>query len=332
MEKEENTKVKSTKIASNHKNLAIDLGASNIKIAGMVSSKIKLDKIKSLATTYGKDTKNTVILNGHKYHFGIGEPLIVRDKTKRKLIEESILLSYYKIYGKTKKQGQDVNIAIGVPINTYLSDNKLKTFNETLDELRNLTLDGIVNNENVTLKINDIKVYAEGYSAFSVIANDIDITNNNIIVDIGYKTTDVIALQIVNGEWEIISNFTISKAIWDIFMEVSKALFDIGIELSPEQIEQRLLNAPNLTLGDTKIDLNKMLLNGLPVVEYIYNQLDLQIPGLNTSNIYLIGGGSIFFNYILDNKYPNVILLDNENSLIYSNVIGFLQQMEDELE
>lgn len=322
-------KVEEDKELNNIKNLAIDLGASSIKMAGIIGDDIKVDKIKSLATNYGKDNKNTVILENSKYHFGVGEPLIVRDKTQRRLLPESILLAYYKIYGKTLKP-QLINLAIGVPINIYLADSKLKAFEKSINELKNLIIDGKVNSETVTLKINEIKVCAEGYSAFGAIAEDIDENNNNVIVDIGYKTSDVIALEKVNEEWNITANFTIAKGMWDIFVEIEKALFDLGIELSPEQIEQRLLNAPVFSIGNKPIDLKKLLVKGESVANYIYNQLDLQISGLNTSSIYLIGGGSIFFNIILNDRYPNIVLIDDIKKLVYANVIGYLQQLDED--
>lgn len=310
------------------KNLGIDLGASEIKMAGSVSNGIKVGQVKSLFSTYGTDSKNTVVLNNKKYHFGIGDPLITRDKTKRQLLKESILLSYYKIYGKTSEE-EEVNIAIGIPINLFLADAKRKTFEDEVNKLKNVILDGTVNNESVCIKINSIIVCAEGYSAANSLIEDLDNKNNNIVIDIGYKTADVIALAIVDSDWVVNANFTIDKGMWDVFTELKNELLSLDIDLSQETIQQRIINDSTsiINVKNKKINLKDLLLDCTSVIDYIFNQIELQIDDFYTSTIYLIGGGAIFTNMILNNKYSNIHLIKDNKKSMYANAIGYLQQI-----
>lgn len=310
------------------KSLGIDLGASEIKIAGSVSNGIKVGQVKSLFSTYGTDNKNTVVLNNKKYHFGIGDPLITRDKTKRQLLKESILLSYYKIYGKTAEE-EEVNIAIGIPINLFLADAKRKAFEDEVNKLKNVILDGTVNSESVCIKIINIIVCAEGYSAANSLIEDLDNKNNNIVIDIGYKTTDVIALAIVDSDWVVNANFTIDKGMWDVFTELKNILLSLDVDLSQETIQQRIINDSTSTIiaKNKKINLKELLLECTSVIDYIFNQIDLQIDDFYTSTIYLIGGGAIFTNMILNNKYSNINLIKDNKKSMYANAIGYLQQL-----
>lgn len=312
------------------KEIGIDLGASNIKIAGKVSNGIKLEMVKSLVQTYGTDGKNTVTYKNKKYHFGIGDSLIVRDKTKRKFMEESILLSYYKIYGKTSKT-QEVTVGIGIPINLFLAEAKRKNFEVEIEKLQDKVISGEVNNEKVSIKIVSVKIYSEGFSAAKSLAEDLSDDNNAIIADIGYKTVDVIAMALIDNEWEITSNFTIDKGMWDVFVEIKKSLLSMDIDMSEETIQQRLINTPKFNIHGKAIDLRDMLKYGVSIVEYIFNQIELRIDDFATSNIYLAGGGSIFVNSILEESISNVILIEDTDKLLFANAIGYLILLDEEL-
>lgn len=310
--------------------LGIDLGASAIKIVGLVGDSLKFKYIKSLVSVYGENGQNTVQLNGKTYHFGIGEPLVIRDKTQRKLLVESIILSYYKIFGKTTEE-TELEVAIGLPINIYLAKNKLKIYKNELKKYENALFNAKVNNEPVVIRLKKIMVCAEGYSTLTTLDSYFNKNNNNIIVDIGYKTTDVLNIEPQDEDsWTISENFTIDRGMWNVFSELKNLLFDMNVDMSEENIEQRLLKNLPITINNNKKSLKELLLQGSISIDYIFNQIELRIPDFRNCDIYLCGGGSIFTYNIINanNKLPNIKLIDNTDKLIYANAIGYLEQLE----
>ena len=69
------------------KKIGIDLGNGSMKFVGGESvDKLKFACIPSLATTDSDDNNHVIIIGEEKVHFGVGDPLIEQDKTKRKYI------------------------------------------------------------------------------------------------------------------------------------------------------------------------------------------------------------------------------------------------------
>lgn len=304
--------------------LALDLGSKNMKISGLIDETIQHKLIKSMATPNSIGENRVVEVNGRKIYFGAGSPLVKRDKTEREYILESIMLAAYEIYGHLAKEFE-IGLGIGLPLNQFRSSAK-DEYKQKLKELYlSQKITGKVNGYDISVKIKFIEIYAEGYSSFASLYNFFDKDIQFLIVDIGYKTTEVIGVSI-EDELIIDGHESINKGMLEIMNSIKDGFYnDNKIEYPVETIDNALINNLPLKVGFKKI--KPKLEYGTGVVTEIFNKIETDFfPDMRARNIYLIGGGANLVYDIIKDKLDVNILEDKEQSM-FANADGYLYQL-----
>lgn len=295
-----------------------------MKISGLIDGKIQHKLIKSMASTNGIGESKAVELNGRKIYFGVGSPLIKKDKTEREHILESIMLAAYEIYGHLVKEFE-IELGIGLPLNQFKSSAK-DDYKRKLEKLYlNQKIKGKVNGYDISIKINFIEIYAEGYSSFASLYDYFEKNIQFLIVDIGYKTTDVIGVGI-EDELIIDGYESVNKGVLEVVNSIKAGFYnDNKIEYPVETIDNALINNLPLKVGFKKI--SPKYEYGTEVVTEIFNKIETDFfPDMRARNIYLIGGGANLIYNIIKDKLDVNILEDKEQSM-FANADGYLIQL-----
>lgn len=333
MNTEKINKVKDDDV-SEVKKIAIDLGSANIKVAIMDGDEYKFKKIKSKVSLNAIDTNYVVSTTSNTLSFGTGESLIQQDKTKREYIEETILLATSLMF---EDEGViKIDLALGLPLDLYKSEKKREDFDIKLQGMKNKPISGNVNGRDIIIKINSILVCAEGYSGFLSLNNKVDKKSPFIIIDTGYRTTDILSIDINHEEDElVIGKFkTFNQGMLEVFEDIQKQfLNDTGNNFPAEVIENRILYSPTLKIGQETLDLKSWIKFGSQTIKEILRSLELTIPDAMSRNIYLVGGGAAIFDeivkYLNENGSTNINtqMIGTIDESIYANVTGYYMQL-----
>lgn len=319
----------------NVKPLAIDLGSKNLKIVGEVDGILKFKKIKSLATTDSIDDNYVVSTPNRTLYFGTGKSLIQQDKTKREYIEETILLAAHEIYGATEDVTR-IDLALGLPLDLYKSESKFESFDLKLRNIQSKSIVGKVNGDDMIVKINTIKICAEGYSAFMSLHEKMDTSSPFMVVDVGYRTTDILSIDIDDEGEMVIGNYdTINLGMFEVFEDIKKAFMnDTQSTMPAEAVESRVLYSPMVKVGFETYDIRDWIKYGSETIKEVFKQMQLRFPDAANRNIYLVGGGSYIVNdvveYMIEEKLLDfgTQLIGTLDELIYCNVAGYYMQIE----
>lgn len=226
-----------------------------------------------------------------------------------------------------------VDISLGLPLEVYQHTQKGKNLVKELKEKEFATVN---KKGSKTIRIHEVSVYPQGMGAYFSNMYNLhgkrvsEKTAEAIFIDVGYRTTDIIAYANINGRpvpkmqhCFSLLNSGMERAYQDIRDEIyreKRLKFDI--EQLVFAIQNRKSILPN-AYGD--IDLSKY---EPQVYEKLAEELHTQIfrklsDDINKlyANIILTGGGSDNLYDYLKKHYPN--LKKQEDSLM-ANVKGFL--------
>lgn len=291
--------------------IGLDLGNGFIKA---VAGEHRLI-IKSLATTNGADN-NYIVRMGEQIHFGIGEPLIANDKTKRKYLNETFLLVTYLL---AKEQSKDLHktieceYGIGLPLLLFKSTIKAE-YQEQLNEIRELK--GYVNGEYIKVNVKSIKVFAEGYSSFLTIKDQLE-ARPTILFDFGYRTTDIITIsKNAMNKWQVESYHTVNRGMHDLLTELQKELIGYGEFLDTTDLEQYLRYGYKVAGKD----LTEIVTKCKDTYNKVIGECSLKFSDMNNRQWVFTGGGAEVFESLCDNE----VLVYNDSFL---NALGYQEQM-----
>jgi hypothetical protein len=318
--------------------LAIDFGSANMKMFGMINGQERKRIVRSLATNDGIQEYRVVNTNGKKVYFGVGEPLVVPDKTRREYILESIFLATNEIYGELNEAEFEVELGIGLPILQFKS-NKRKSYEEELqrdyvNEVFSATVDG----KPYTIKIKFLKIYAEGFSGFLTFADELPTDKPILLIDIGYKTTEAIGIRKdLNGKKLIIDNYgSIDTGMLEVFNTIRKQFINkTGMMYKLETIENAMIANETLTVNNEDVDARKFLVDGVPVIKNILNSIETEyFPDMKNRKIFLIGGGIEFIYSLLkfigkedDYRKLDINMSNDIEKSMFANVLGYYMQL-----
>lgn len=301
--------------------LGLDLGNRNIKCVGEIDGEYIRYIIKSSVEFYSINNNLTVQLDGETdcIGFGVGEPLVVQDKTKRPYLEHSILLAIYKIYGSRIKK---VKIGLGIPLILYCMPSIKTAYAQYLKAIRRLT--GTVCGEPMDVEV-DIELLAEGYSAFYVLSPQIE-EDSIILLDHGYRSTDVVSAHREGDEWIIDAKKTYNIGLYEIYTAMGAAfLNDSNEQYSPETIDELILKDRTFRINGIDYNLNDYAQHGEKVIKGIYNLINIDFPDVHTRSPYLVSGAHKFLEPLIPLNQLKVIEEDN----IYLNAEGYFLQVLD---
>lgn len=327
--------------------VAIDLGSRNMKMAGSINGIIEKKLIESKARKQNAEERNAVQIEGYdKIYFGVGYPLWKKDKRQREYVLESIFLTTQGIYGKLG-DNFEVDIAIGLPMKTYVESK-----DSYLEELNNLYLNKtftcVANNQNITIKITYINIYAEGLSGFFALENMIKMDRPILMIDVGYKTTDFVGFVYDSFTEEIsVDNFrTVPMGLKEIYESIAKQFNHDNkpSDITPEKIDEYITNGWDINIptnrGVERKNPNQWIKYGDTVVLAILNDIETNyFPDFKNRNLYIIGGGvesitSIIESMSNEDKMKSVEYgtyqknTKESDMLLYANVKGYLMQLK----
>lgn len=301
--------------------LGLDLGNRNIKCVGEINGEYIRYVIKSSVEFYSINNNLTVQLDGETdcIGFGVGEPLTVQDKTKRPYLEHSILLSIYKVYGPRIKK---VKVGLGIPLILYCMPSIKVMHAESLKAIKRLA--GTVCGEFMDVEV-DIELFAEGYSAFYVLSPQIK-EDSIILIDHGYRTTDIIAAHREGDEWIIDGKKTYSIGLYEIYTAMGTAfLNDSNEHYSPEIIDDLILKNRTFSIDGIEYNLNNYVEHGQKIIKNIYNSINIDFPDVHARTAYLVSGAHKFLEPLIPLNDLQVIDEDN----IFLNAEGYYLQLLD---
>lgn len=334
--------------------LAIDFGSANMKMAGIIDGKIYKKIIKSQATTNKTSKlsdKNIVEYNNKSVYFGVGNPLVKKNKTEREFVIESILLATNAIYGELDNKFE-VQLGIGLPLDKYTSQEKDIYLNSLKTEYLNKSIKGVVDGKEIAVTITYINIYAEGYSGFISLAKRINTKNPLLIIDVGYKTTDIVGIKYDTFSDALLvdNNITIPKGMLEILETITEQFnADTQADYSVETIEDAIITNRDIQYATSEgletRNISRWLKYGDEVLSYIFNTIEIKaFPDWKNRNLYFIGGGVNIINCIMNEMInkdrsktvgteelkddeEDIVISKNDNSLMYANVKGYLIQL-----
>lgn len=314
------------------KKLGLDLGNSTIKIAALTDDNRKVTSyipsafdIRSGDIASSNDKVAIVTCNDKTIYLGEGISLNAVDKTTRQFFEHQVLYAAWRSFGAGSYV---VKLATGLPIKSYKT--KGAEYEEKLNEI--VKIQGEVNGEKITVNIDSVKVCAEGYSSLISLDDSVSTMNPTLIIDIGYKTIDVLSVR-----WDddrksyVVEDFdSINIGLYDILRLMSERLLKEGADIKPEELNKRLNSSNSIirtTTGSGLLNLKTSLNLADEKYEEIIRELELRFGQLIQFDLLFTGGGSkIFLDGIGEGRLKHIKQIPDDEKY-YSNVLGYLEQL-----
>ena len=310
--------------------VGLDIGNSGFKMAGRIGNDFRLQNIKALATFDATDSPYGVKLDGdtREIYFGVGDPLVAQDKTKRPYLKQILLLAITSMYGEVT-DCEKVKVGIGLPLTDYKEEHKRKKYQDELSKIRQLS--GYVNGKYYVYNT-EIRVFAEGFSAFYSLMPTLSKSYRWLIVDNGYRTTDVVGVSFdsAKNKWFVDNNFGIEKGLLEMYTNIAETYsYQVGQKkYNPEDVEYYMRENIILMTDNPDIpeaNLNDYSYGAVAPIEFIYNQIGLKFNDIDARKILLLGGGAELVNKHLNRA--NKQYEPDFNKRLYSNAIGFYLQL-----
>lgn len=322
--------------------IALDLGSSSIKICGEVNGKSVFKRIVSKVSFNSTDDNFVVERNGRTLHFGVGSSLVRQDKTEREYVEEQILLAVNQIYGESVGVTK-IRLAIGLPLDLYKSEPKREKFESDMRAIQANKLIGTVNGALMTIQLEKVIVCAEGYSGYLALAHRVETQLPFIIIDMGYRTTDVLGITPNGEEMVIDDNTTINTGMREIFGDIQKQfLNDTGKNFPVDIIENAIIKDLEIKVQEgqefKRVKIKDWVHYGSRTLKPILTELELTFPDIFSRDIYLVGGGATIVDSIAksitadkeDKMMLETILVSSQEDLTFCNSAGYFMQLKED--
>lgn len=310
--------------------VAIDLG--NIEVKGAImtdNEEIILKRFANKVTSRKTANPRAIKLekNGEVLFFGVGDLNNKSKKYDRAYLEEQVLVMINELL--PNEEYVVIDLKLGLPPQQYFSDVALDKFKSkfTLDK----DIEFRVNSEYKKVKINSIKVYMEGYSAFKAIETQglLGKSKKRILgIDLGGGTLDVCDYEFDYEDNCFYPNepMTIENGIVDMTKAIATAINDKNTDtVTAEQVEYAIRNNLDLIEDTYKLDDYKKAINHITndIITKIQDFYGIQ--SFDLVQVLGLGGGFNNFNKLTDNAIENDIVVSDELKK-YGNAIGFLCQ------
>lgn len=276
----------------------LDLGNNNIK--GLTDTLGPINFRSNLSRDYEAypDGFNYVLLDGQYTYFEKGT-------FSKEYIKTNKDYKAQLLYGIAKLNPDadiiDTNLTLLLPISEM--EHKAKYEEELKNKQFKFTVKA-AKKKDMTVQINDIFVVPEGYASYFVLDDKLK-SSNVLIIDIGGRTTNVVAMDY--GKPQILNTYKIG--ILDFYSKLKLLNEDKQYKL--EDIEKAVQR------GDIKVSQKDLAVFTNDVI----NEISLAV-NINHYNVAFTGGGSLVIADIIKNNLPKQCsILDNA---LYSNIDGAL--------
>lgn len=305
--------------------IGIDIGSGCVKCVGKLCNEWIYRDFRSCASENSMDSNLVVYIpseySSQKISLGTGNPLITNDKCNRKYIAHTILAAVYKVYGSDIRK---IKVGIGLPVLNYKQENILKEFKFKTDMIKNIK--GTVCNKPMNVDVT-IEIFAEAYSAFYSLYSIFPNNKRVILVDHGYRTTDFICANWMNDGWHIENYDTINIGLYEMYSEIAKYLLNDSHEkYEPHYIDYLLVNEPEFTVNNKTYNLNNYTSKIKPIVNSIYEQINIKQQDFLSRQLYLVSGGAKIIHPLVN--HSNKILLSDNKKLRFANAVGYYMQLK----
>lgn len=271
--------------------VGLDFGASRIKVS-FYNKKVVEDFYFPNRVSEGEIVTDgvKVIIDGKSVVVGTigGQSNSINKKINYKNLAQIVLTVAYEI----KKRLELLEDTINLQINTVLPP---KEFKESREEFKALIKEvsgtkAIVEGEELTVIIDDVKVGAEGVALLGVcdIENSSDKLTQVLLLDIGSSTTDIVILSKNDTIWSI-KDATTSYIAGRKFCEAIETKLNAGTGCSFEWFD--LEREQSYQLDGEMHKLIKQISGTDKVVQELIKELDL-IGNIRQYKVILAGAGS----------------------------------------
>jgi len=318
--------------------IAVDIGNGYVKAVNENGDKLHFPTIikeKHEKALFNSNVKYQAKINGTEYYIGDiahskkGVRSWRNDKQMNESTEKYIALCCHIL---AHSDENSVDLIIGLPYSYYIeqADNPKITAGLESKEFET-TIDG----ETKNTTINSVKLYPQGVGAY--FSNILDIEGKPIkgaseiiralIIDIGYRTVDIVAFDNMNNEFVLVQENSFSLEDCGMINVVNRIASVLNTEVQLDQSEvERWLRT-----GDGKIPYDRGEFDVTryedeaceDLVERIFTAINttLQNDIKKYKNIFLTGGGAKKLFPLLKKRYTNLQL---QEDYIFCNAKGFL--------
>lgn len=202
-------------------------------------------------------------------------------------------------------------IVAGLPISQYRKSKDI--FKKTILSYNNSRI--YYNNQHRTININNVYVYPQSLAAlYSMPFNNEDI----IIVDIGYRTVDVVCVKFNDNKPQADIFDTYYCGIYTLYDKLAGCINNrFDLTLTADDVSH-IINT-GLTVDGIKQDLSFIVPVLAEHFQNLFNQLQMNYP-TRIMPILLVGGGSNVVYKAFTHRFNNVKLHPNNQ---FANAIGY---------
>ena len=307
--------------------VSIDLGNSMLKAVTYVNGKAvkaKLPNRMQVSKTISPKARKMEV-GGKVLYLGVGDLNNNILKHTRQNLLEQVLVMVNELYPDENKLG--VELATGLPPVQLFNDMYLKEFQDLFADKGVIKFS--INGIDKEVEITSIEVYAEGYSGFVSIVDELKTKQDILSIDVGGGTTDLCNYQFDyedNMYYPDVTD-TIETGVIDFAEEIANKFNNAhGADIKAMQIDHILKNNLDVIEYEGK---EYELANYMPTIENTVNNMINKITNkfgtLSKYAIVGIGGGYKTFERIAKEKISKSIELDSETQF-YANALGYLEQ------
>lgn len=286
--------------ANENKVCVVDLGNYNVKAINNKRKQISFQSNLSRDYETFPDGFKYVLLDGEYTFFEKGNFNLEYIKTQKNYTSQ-LLYSISLLH--EDEEIIETNLVLLLPISEmqekqkYINDLKDKEFEFTVRT--NKKKDKII-------KINDVFVTPEGYSSYFTLNDNVK-DSNLLLIDVGGRSSDVIALE--HGKPQVLKTYHIG--ILDLYMKLQNINSDKEYKL--EEIRGAI------DRGYIKVTKKQLA----SFTQDIINEIKIDVNLSHFDNVVWTGGASKVIEEIINDILPKQCYL-HENPL-YSNIFGALE-------
>lgn len=315
--------------------IAVDLG--NIAIKGAMldnNGALVLKKIPNKVTTDKRIMSSDAVKlekDGELLFVGAGNLNNSSIKYDRNYLEQQVLVMISELFDEAKIETDYIvaDLKLGLPPKQYFSDSAVNSFKAkfTVGE----SIECRVRGKYKKIKINSLKVYMEGYSAYKSVESQGllgESTRRIISLDVGGDTSDVCD-YIFNqdrGQFDPQLPDTFDLGIVKLSKTIADEINDKNEdEITADQVEYAIRN--DLELVESTYKLEDYMKKSDSLKKELIKQLkdSYKLVSFKSVNILGLGGGFDTFHKLLKDEFVNVIEVP-ELYKVYGNAIGYLCQ------
>lgn len=307
--------------------IAVDLGNNMLKACTIVNGKEHKvclpNKIKYTDSISSKAKK--LIVNSKIIYLGVGTLNNNVLKHTRQNLLEQVLVMIHELFPNETDLG--VELRTGLPPKQFFNSSYLRAFEDNF--VKKGKIEYSVNDISKKVEITSVDVYAECYSAFVAIADEITTKQPILSIDVGGGTTDLCNYtydyeedMYLPDDVHTIEHGSIEfcNIVADYFNSINNA------DIDAEYIDHLFKNDLKfIEYKDSQYAITDYIVSIKPVIDEMLNKITNKFGQLDRYAVPGFGGGFKIFN-IVAKEYISTPIEVSEEKQFFGNSIGYLLQ------